>query len=201
MRWMLVTLAVFSLAGCGQSIPPAGWAKAQPLTDGSPAATAWHDAAGRCTVVTPLTRISCRAVVRRSATGEVRLALLADEGVLLCDLSCDGKTVSTHHVIPDLASLVPRLGWYVHQVWGNRPQDEPVKWVADHWLMATHAPLYAETQRHYGGDPLLLRQVEATAMTINIGDYRSWGGGWLAYHSELSALGVAVTLQLAEPVL
>ncbi len=208
MRWMpltpavitlaVINLAVINLAGCAQRVPAAGWARAQPLRDASPA-VAWHDAAGRCTVATPLTRISCRAVLRRSAGGEVRLALLADEGVLLCDLSCDEKSVSTHCVIPDLLPLLPRLGWFVQQVWGKRPADEPALWVADHWLVATHAQVY-QSKRLYGGDPLLLRQVTTTGMTINVGDYRNWDGAWLAYHSELSALGVAVTLQLNEPL-
>ncbi len=196
-----MTVAVLALAGCGERVPPAGWARAQVLRDGSPA-VAWHEVAGRCTVVTPLTRISCRAVVRRAATGEVRLALIADEGVLLCDLSCDGAVVTTHRSIPDLAPLAERFGWYVQQVWGSpsivQRSGQPT-WRDDAWRVAAPSPLQPQAQRWYGGDPLLLRQIEAPSMIIIVGDYRLWQGGWLAFRSTWSSVAVTVSIELSAP--
>lgn len=199
--WAIVLGCV--LTGCGAGVAPAGFARDQPLRGGSVDAT-WQDRAARCIVVTAFTRISCRAVIRRLPGGTVRVALVADEGILLADLSCDGTTTTVTKVIPDLASTAARLGWLVHQTWGlQQPVDlktagQP-QWHDGHWRTAAPSPTAPEAQRLYGGDPLLLRRIEAHSVDINIGDYRPWGSGLLAHRSDMSALGFTVTMMLGEP--
>lgn len=186
------------LSGCGSAVAPAGFARDQPLRGGS-VDTKWHDRAARCTVVTAATRISCRAVIRRLPGGSVRLALLADEGILLADLTCDGATTKVTTVVPDLESTAARLGWFVHQSWGTSAMEGDPQWLDGHWRVSVNSSLAPDAQRLYGGDPLLLRQIESQSVTIRIGDYRPWGMGLLAYRSELSALGISVTIVLDDP--
>jgi len=186
------------LTSCGTAVAPAGFARDQPLRGGSLDAT-WHDSAARCTVVTTFTRISCRAVIRRLPGGSVRVALLADEGILLADLTCDGTTTTMTKVVPDLVSIAPRLGWFVHQSWGEPLTSGQPEWRDGHWRTSAPSPLAQGALRLYGGDPLLLRLIEAQAVSILVGDYRPWGPGLLAYHSELSALGISVTITLSDP--
>ncbi len=187
-----------SLSSCGTAVAPAGFAREQPLRGGSMDGP-WHDSAARCTVVTSFTRISCRAVIRRLPGGSVRLALLADEGILLADLTCDGTTTTITHVVPALQSTAPRLGWFVHQAWGETPMTGQRQWLDGNWRTSAPSALAPAAQRLYGGDPLLLRLVEAQSVSILVGDYRLWGTGLLAYRSELSALGISVTMMLGDP--
>lgn len=200
MRGMLIWAIVLgcSLTGCGSGVAPAGFARDQPLRGGS-VDVAWQDRAARCTVVTPLTRISCRAVIRRLPGGSVRVALIADEGILLADLTCDGTTTTVTKAIPDLASTAARLGWFVHQAWGQAHTVVNPQWGDGHWRTAAASSVAPDAQRLYGGDPLLLRRVEAQSADINVGDYRPWGSGLLAHRSEMSALGFSVTMMLGDP--
>lgn len=191
-------LLACGLTGCGTAVAPAGFARDQPLHAGSVDVT-WHDSAARCTVVTTFKRISCRAVIRRLPSGSVRLALVADEGILLVDLTCDGTTTTIANAVPDLVSTAPRLGWFVHQTWGEPTTSGQPEWRDGHWRTLAPTPLAPGAQRLFGGDPLLLRLIDAPAVSILVGDYRPWGTGLLAYHSELSALGISVTLTLNDP--
>ena len=206
MRGMLIWAIVLGcgLTGCGSGVAPAGFARDQPLRGGSVDAT-WQDRAARCTVVTALTRISCRAVIRRLPGGSVRVALLADEGILLADLTCDGTTTTVTKAIPDLVSTAARLGWFIHQAWGEKLLvDQPQtagqpEWHNGHWRISAPSSVAPDAQRLYGGDPLLLRRIEAQSADINVGDYRPWGGRLLAHRSDMSALGFSVTLVLGDP--
>ena len=200
MRGMLIWAIVLGcgLTGCGSGVAPAGFARDQPLRGGSVDAT-WQDRAARCTVVTAFTRISCRAVIRRLPGGSVRVALIADEGILLADLTCDGTTTMVTKVIPDLASTAARLGWFVHQAWGEQHCVIKPEWRDEHWRTSAPSPVALDAQRLYGGDPLLLRRIEAQSADINVGDYRPWGSGLLAHRSHMSALGFSVTMILGDP--
>lgn len=186
------------LTGCDPLVAPAGFARDQSLRGGS-ADAIWHDRLARCTVVTTFTRMSCRAVIRRLPGGSVRMALLADEGILLADLTSDGTTTTITNAVPDLVSIAPRLGWFVCQVWGEPPMTGKPAWRDGHWRTSVPSLLAPEAQRVYGGDPLLLRRVEAQSLSILVGDYRPWGTGLLAHRSELSALGFSVSMTLGDP--
>lgn len=206
MRGMVIWAIVLgcSLTGCGSGVAPAGFARDQPLRGGS-VDVAWQDRAARCTVVTAFTRISCRAMIRRLPGGSVRVALIADEGVLLADLTSDGTTTTVTKAIPDLASTAARLGWFVHQAWGEQHTAGQLQavgqpqWHDGHWRTAAPSTTAPDAQRLYGGDPLLLRRIEAQSADLNVGDYRPWGNGLLAYRSDMSALGFSVTLMLGDP--
>lgn len=180
------------LAGCAERVAPAGLAHDQPPTAGSPA-SAWRDTAGRC-VVSGATRLSCRAVVRRDADGSVRLALLADEGLLLCDVAVTNGTATVHHAVPDLASHAAGLGQLAWQVWGGVAADHSGRWDGDAWLVDA-----GPYRRWFGGDPLLLRRIAGDGTDVVVGDYRPWQGHLLAYQAAQSGTLVTLTLHLGDP--
>ncbi len=185
---------LFGLARCARPLPPVGMASGQTPLAGSPA-IAWREVAGRCTVATATVRISCRAVVRRDAAGGVRLALLADEGVLLCDVAVNGGQVTVYREVPDLVGRGEGLGQLSWQAWGASSTDQPGVWQGGAWRVDDGI-----RQRWFAGDPLALRRIEGPGPRCEVGDYRPWGQGLLAYQAQLSGLGFTVTLQLNRPV-
>lgn len=189
---LLLLFAVALLSACGSTVGPAGLARKQMPAAGSPD-LAWRDIQGRCTVTTPWSRLSCRAVIRRSGAGDVRLVLLADEGLLLCDVAVTGGRCAVQTAIPDLRDQAPRLGLLAWQVWGS-PGKVPGRWRDD-----IYEEPNGETLRLFGGDPLLLREVHGLGPTLSVGDYRPWQGGLLAQQGSLSGPGISVTLELHQP--
>jgi hypothetical protein len=196
-RRLLILILLPSLLGlthCARSLPPVGLAKAQSPLAGSPN-SAWREVAGRCTLVTATLRISCRAVVRRDATGGVRLALLADEGVLLSDVAVKEGRVQVHREAEDLAGRSEILGHMAWQAWGKSLTDHPGIWQDGAWMIDDGV-----IQRWFAGDPLALRRVEGSGFIYEIGDYRPWGASLLAHQAHLSGIGFTVQLQLDDPV-
>jgi hypothetical protein len=191
---LILLPSVLGLAHCARPLPPVGLASGQLPAAGSPD-LAWREDAGRCTVVTATVRISCRAVVRRDATGGVRLALLADEGILLCDVAVTNGQVQVFREAPDLVGRSEALGRLAWQAWGAPATTHPGIWQDGAWKVDDGV-----SQRWFAGDPLVLRRVEGSGPHCEVGDYRPWAAGLLAYQAHLSGLGFTVQLQLQAPV-
>lgn len=183
---------VLLLAGCAGNLPRAGLASAQPPAGGSPA-VAWRDVQGRLVVDAPLHRFSCRLVVERDGAGTVRLVALADEGPVLFDVACDHAGVVRHAAQEGMASAAEALAWLAWQAWG--PQDaRGGRWSDGLWLVAD-----GEAVRTYGGDPLLLRGVDGPGPDLDVGDYRPWQDGLLAFQSVATGTGYALSIKLHDP--
>jgi hypothetical protein len=184
-----VSAVLLVLTGCGTAVPPAGWARDQAPVAGSPAG-AWRTSQGRCVVVTPFTRLSCRLLVRHAGPADLRLTLLADEGPVLLDGSVVNGMPTIHGGHPDLLPRGTTILSLAHAAWGPLPTGEPV-WHHGHWLL--HDP---HRVIHLGGDPLLPRLVEQDGLEFSIGDYRSMPTGLLAHRASLQVTGFEITLVL-----
>ena len=190
LRLTFIVLALCVTAGCATRVPAAGDARRQTPQTGSPDQP--FVAFGRCTVTTPTLRLSCRAVVRRLPGGEIRLALLADEGVLLLDLTRTATGTTVHLGQPGLrehAELISRTLF----AWMTLPTTNG-RWEDDRWVLTS-----PDGQYWCGGDPLLLRRIAGNGPDLDIGDYRQVHGGLLAHLSRLSSPTLALTLALTPP--
>jgi hypothetical protein len=186
--WPLVLLVC---VGCTPSVPTAGFARVQPLPT---AVGAWTNADARCLVEMPTRRISCRAIIKRQADGAVRLALITDEGPLLCDVTADQTGATVHQTIPDLTKAAPWLGRAAWLAWGQpSTPGEPI-WDDDR--LRLNQP---DVTRWYGGDPLLLRRVDMGMSTVVIGDYRLLDGQLRPHRADLMAPLMSISLRLAVP--
>ena len=189
-RLFCMVLVLCCAIGCSTRVPPAGDARLQAPQAGSPNQP-WV-AFGRCTVITPNLRLSCRAVVRRLPSGEVRLALLADEGLLVLDLTRGVTGIAVHAGQPDLrerAELISRtlLAWTTFPTAVGH-------WDDDRWVVTT-----PEGQYWCGGDPLLLRRIAGSGPDVEVGDYRQVPSGLLAHLSRLSSPTLSLTITLTPP--
>ena len=151
----------------------------------------WCDTQARFELEAPGRRMSCRAVVRRISDQQVRLALLADEGPLLADLTASAEGVVEHASIDELRSVLPALGRLVFQAWGQPGEQRAME---DDRVLA----VAGKVQRWYGGDPLMLRRVAGGGADIAIGDYRLVGSGLVAHQAEASGLAFAFRIKLQD---
>jgi hypothetical protein len=188
-RLLAVVVILLGAGGCSARIPPAGEARLQAPAGGSPDRP-WV-AMGRATVEAPGLRLSCRAVVRRLPDGAVRLALLADEGLLLLDLTQDAAGTTIHAGQPALRSRAELIG-RAALAWVSLPL-QPGHWADDRWVVPTRAGAC-----WYGGDPLRLRRITGPGPEVDVGDYRLREGGLLAQVSHLHSPGFDLTLRLGD---
>jgi len=180
------------ICGCTGAISPSCLARSQVPAGGSPAEI-WTDTQARFELEAPGRRISCRAIIRRLDDGSIRLALITDEGPLLADLTVNQHGVQENSCIDSLHKVLSVLGRLAYQAWGTPAEQRA--WENDR-IRATTKEGY---ERWYGGDPLLLRQVDGQGSTVVIGDYRVWHGSLLAYCAETSGLGYSFRYRLSDP--
>ena len=191
-RGMLRMGLVLLMAGCASAGPRAGLAAKQQPAGGSPPA-AWREVQGRLLLSVAWQRISCRLIVDRDGQGRMHLVALADEGPVLFDVACDRAGVVRHAAqdgMAPAAEMVARLAW---QAWGVQ-ESQSGHWDDGRWLTKD-----AEMVRTFGGDPLLLRAVGGSGPDLEIGDYRSWHSGLLAFQAVATDIGLAVRIELQDP--
>ncbi len=185
-------LVLMLVAGCASGGPRAGLAAKQQPAGGSPPA-AWRDVQGRLLVSVAWQRISCRLIVDRDGQGRMHMVALADEGPVLFEVACSRAGVVVNAVqdgMAPAADLAARLAW---QAWGLH-EVQPGDWDDGTWL-TQDAPMV----RTYGGDPLLLRTAGGSGPAMEIGDYRLWECGLLAFQAVASDTAYAVRIQLQDP--
>ncbi len=187
--WIAPVLLVL-LAGCADSSRASFLTREQIPGGGSPS-SAWYSDDGRCLIESPLRRLSCRAIIRRDLGGQVRLALLADEGPLVLDLLVTDTDVVAIQAFPELKPHLSALGHLVRHVWGLDPGPTVDR--------SRGTEQRAGAVRLYAGDPLLLRSVTGGGPSLAVGDYRWTSTGNLAHYGTIFFPGGGVTLTLGHP--
>ena len=182
------------LSGCGSRVPPVPESARGQVPRAAPLA-AWQ-ARGRLELVVPGKRISCTAIVRGLGNGTARAAFISDEGVLLADLTANPTSFAVIKAIPDLADAMPHLGRLVMQAYAGMP-NETRTWEDDR-LVAV-----AGTERRiYGGDPLLLREVDGSGLDLLLEDYRQLGSELLPHEVRGEGpLGITLRIRLGQVAL
>jgi hypothetical protein len=123
----------------------------------------------------------------------MRLVALADEGPVLFDVACDGAGVVYTQTVEGMATAAEIAANVAWQAWG--PQAAQVGfWKDDVWLTQDGG-----AERTYGGDPLLLRTVRGAGPDMEVGDYRRWQSGLLAYQAVAAGAGYTVRIELMDP--
>lgn len=178
------------LAGCQRVAPiPANMREVTPI-GGSPA-VAWVAIDGRFQASFFGNHLSSRAVVRHQSDGELRLALVSDEGVRLLDLSTTsttpGFTLHAHAV--GMERIAPTLAYVIRHAWG--PDTQARTWDGDIQRGTT-----ADGTRWYGGEPPALRLVTGGDVTITVDDYQLLGDGLVAHRAQAESATRTLTLTL-----
>lgn len=171
---LVLPLAPILLGGCAATVPvvPPGARGQQPRGGGPDCA--WIARAGRIEVVTGSQRISAKAQVKRQPDGRIRLGIISDDGELLADLIAQAGSIERIQVEPVLEAVAPALGHALAQTWAA-PRDQ-AQWV-DGWIVGRAG----DSERYYGGDPLVLRRVSGAGAELTIEDYRWEAFGLLAH--------------------
>ncbi len=195
LRVVAVVALAAIVAGCARVPPTPKAAQGQQPRAG--AEVAWNGR-GRFTVVAPGRAVDAEFVVRSDPGGdgqapEVRLALLADAGVLLADVSLTPSGVTVHRVVDDLRERVDALARLLD------PWLPPTSGATRSWDDDRLIERAGERRRWFGGDPLLLRRVDGDGWPLTVADYRLSGTSLIAH--EISADGpwtVEMRLRLVE---
>jgi hypothetical protein len=161
------------LAGCGSRVPPVPESARGQVPRAAPLAP-WQGR-GRLELVVPGKRISCTAILRGLGNGTARAVFLSDEGVLLADLTANPFGFEVVKAIPDLADALPHLGRLVMQAYAGMPSE--MRTWEDGRLVATAG----KERRIYGGDPLLLREIDGAGLDLLLEDWCQLGGELLAH--------------------
>jgi hypothetical protein len=173
-RPLPLLFALVLLSSCAATIPvvPPGARGQQPRGGGPDCA--WIARAGRLDVIAGSQRISAKAQVKRQADGQIRLGIISDDGELLADLIAQAGTIERVQLQPVLEPFATALGHALAQTWAA-PRDK-AQWV-DGWIVGRTG----DSERYYGGDPLVLRRVSGEGTELTIEDYRWETFGLLAH--------------------
>jgi hypothetical protein len=169
MTRLVLLLAICLLAGCyGIPVDRVGTLAKEQAPYAAPD-VAWS-ARGRLSLVLPGKVMSLTSYVRRSAGGELRVAMMDDGGLMACDIAYGESGAVIHYCRDELVQLVPVFkllfkGSYQpaapqHATWRSGRLREKT----DQW------------SRWYGGDPLALRYIRGPGWPVEVGDYRVASG-------------------------
>ena len=190
----LSLLAVVLLTGCQRVAPiPASMREVTPI-GGSPA-VAWVAADGRFEASFWGNHLSTRAVIRHQSDGELRMALISDEGVRLLDLSTTAPATATgpgfilHAHAVGMERIAPALAYVVRHTWG--PSNAARTW--DGEVQRSDS---ADDTRWYGGEPPALRLVTGGEVTITVDDYQPLGDVLLAHRTQAESTTRTLTITL-----
>jgi hypothetical protein len=197
MRSPLIAVVLLLIAGCGRAVPPVPEpAQGQPVR-----AVPALAAQGRAVVVAPGVRLSARVAAQRSQAGDVRTALLSDEGLVLLDLAIpaepsDAGWYRVDAGLTDARRAAPLLARLARHALGNPAP-------ATTWLdrrRVGHVPM--GDRQWFGGDPVLLRRATGAGPDIWLDDWRITGDGlapW-CWTAENALVRVQVVLTQARPL-
>ncbi len=151
---------------------------------------AWS-ARGRLSLVLPGKVMSLTTYLRRSAGGELRVAMMDDGGLMACDVAYGASDSVIHHCRDELVQLIPVFkllfqGSYhpalpQHATWrSGRLREKTAQW-----------------SRWYGGDPLVLHYIRGPGWPVEVGDYRVSSGLLLPHRAVANGpWGTELQLQL-----
>lgn len=159
---LLVALCLVGSSGCTRVPATPRSARDQPPS-AAPAGP-WR-AHGRIAVIAGGNRLSARLHLLRDESG-LRIAAVSDSGVVLLEATLTPATVTVLRDRLQRPALVTALTTLLDHAL-VRPADAEGSWTAGRWLAGNEA-----FQRWYGGDPVLLRQVDLGGTRLHLGDWR-----------------------------
>lgn len=192
---LLLTM-MFFLTGCQRAaaisaIPPIPAHLHDVTPIGGSSSEPWVATDGRMQANFFGNQVSCRAVIRHLQGGEIRMALISDEGVRLLDLSTTTTApgFAMHAHAAGMERVAPTVAYVIRHTWG--PPSEARIWEGHIQRGDT-----SDGTRWYGGTPPSLRLVTDGEVTITIDDYQSFGDHLVAHRAQGESLTRTLTITL-----
>jgi hypothetical protein len=188
MRLAIIALAAV-LAGCASRIPSIPETARDQPPRAAPSVP-WFGQ-GRMELSVPGKRLSCTAFVRGLGNRQARLVLMSDEGLQLADLRSTADGYDVIAALPDLNKALPHLGRLLRQAFALPPEERS-------WSDDRIAARNGGSTRWYGGDPVLLREVEGDGLDLVIEDYRQIGPELVPFEARASGpFGITLRIRLS----
>jgi len=175
MRALLLASSLL-LVGCVGVPVDRVTAMARPQTPQAGPDEAWS-ARGRLSLLLPGRIMSLTTYLRHSAGGELRVAMMDDGGLVVCDLSYGESGSVVHHCREELVAMIPVFATLFEGTYA------PAATGGGEWRSGRLRISAGRWHRWYGGDPLLLRYVSGYGWPVEVGDYRVADGLLVAHQA------------------